>query len=761
MDTGSSAAFSAVTSNVTLSGSGAASQLAVATAPVGGANGAVLGTQPIVEILDAQGNVVTSDSTTQVTVSISGGTGGALGGTQTVTASSGVVTFSDVTLSGLTSETYTLSFVDTGSSAAFSAVTSTVTLSGSDLHIPSSPGEDGTDLASSESTGSVDSVVTMNVVLRDRFGTALGNDFTGPTRVTGVTFAITQGPADAVLSANPSGTSVLAPAQGTGVVAANLISPTPGNVVVSSTIHFAGQPSVALPSTVSINILPSALVQSLTVRTHPVGAGDAEPLAVQPVVELRDGSGNVVTSDNSTEVRAILRPLTSGSSASLNMSCRPAPDQSCRLDAGSVVARAVNGVVTFDRIVVDGALGEAYVLEFTEVTISPNAPVFRAITSNPFSLTGALEAVRADLSNILYEDLRETVEEQQDRFNDMSAGALARLHAGANVPHCGDLESPDIDGALDANPEGIRTNGTWGGHLFDCTSNTHIITDGSFALRYTAAHELEFNLDYTRQEERFLSSADLRGWFVGGYLQRNAITGKATGAIDGVGMNAGIYGALQLQDALYLDYYSSIAAGLHSFSLTFPQAGNTSIVTDGQYQYAAVLGGAALSGKYEFETFTLAPRMGFEGAYAWSSDATVQLYGGLETGSVDIPDYRGLRLFIEPTFRWDQTYLEGVVNEIALTTEVTPSLSCRHYGQEQGNRCGWGLEFAVTRQDDATTGSIIALEGNYSFSYPNDRWSLGLKMSHPLWRGLAQNEFSATIDNNHAIVLGGQLRMEW
>jgi len=631
----------------------------------------------------------------------------------------------------------------------------------SDLHIPSSPGEDGTDLASSESTGSVDSVVTMNVVLRDRFGTALGNDSTGPTRVTGVTFAITQGPADAVLSANPSGTSVLAPAQGTGVVAANLISPTPGNVVVSSTIHFAGQPSVALPSTVSINILPSALVQSLTVRTHPVGAGDAEPLAVQPVVELRDGSGNVVTSDNSTEVRAILRPLTSGSSASLNMSCRPAPDQSCRLDAGSVVARAVNGVVTFDRIVVDGALGEAYVLEFTEVTISPNAPVFRAITSNPFSLTGALEAVRADLSNILYEDLRETVEEQQDRFNDMSAGALARLRAGANVPHCGDLESPDIDGALDANPEGIRTNGTWGGHLFDCTSNTHIITDGSFALRYTAAHELEFNLDYTRQEERFLSSADLRGWFVGGYLQRNAITGKATGAIDGVGMNAGIYGALQLQDALYLDYYSSIAAGLHSFSLTFPQAGNTSIVTDGQYQYAAVLGGAALSGKYEFETFTLAPRMGFEGAYAWSSDATVQLYGGLETGSVDIPDYRGLRLFIEPTFRWDQTYLEGVVNEIALTTEVTPSLSCRHYGQEQGNRCGWGLEFAVTRQDDATTGSIIALKGNYSFSYPNDRWSLGLKMSHPLWRGLAQNEFSATIDNNHAIGLGGQLRMEW
>ena len=107
---------------------GAATQLAVATLPTGGANGAVLETQPIVEIQDAQGNVVTSDSTTQVTVTISAGTGGALGGTQTVTAANGLVSFTDLSLTGLTSETYTLSFVDT--SAAFPAVTSNVSLSG-------------------------------------------------------------------------------------------------------------------------------------------------------------------------------------------------------------------------------------------------------------------------------------------------------------------------------------------------------------------------------------------------------------------------------------------------------------------------------------------------------------------------------------------------------------------------------------------------------------------------------------------------------
>jgi hypothetical protein len=113
---------------VSLSGAGSATQLVVATAPGAGANGSVLGTQPIVEIQDAQGNVVTGDSTTEVAVSISGGSGGTLGGTVSVQAVNGVVTFSDVTLTGLTSETYTLSFVDTG--AAFTAVTSNVSRSG-------------------------------------------------------------------------------------------------------------------------------------------------------------------------------------------------------------------------------------------------------------------------------------------------------------------------------------------------------------------------------------------------------------------------------------------------------------------------------------------------------------------------------------------------------------------------------------------------------------------------------------------------------
>jgi hypothetical protein len=79
VDTG--AAFTAVTSNVSLSGAGSATQLVVATAPGawcewGGSGDAADRGDP-----GCEGNVVTGDSTTEVAVSISGGSGGTLGGT--------------------------------------------------------------------------------------------------------------------------------------------------------------------------------------------------------------------------------------------------------------------------------------------------------------------------------------------------------------------------------------------------------------------------------------------------------------------------------------------------------------------------------------------------------------------------------------------------------------------------------------------------------------------------------------------------------
>jgi hypothetical protein len=100
---------------------GVASKLAVTTQPVGGASGAALTTQPVVTIQDAQGNTVTTDDTTVVTVEILSGGGGTLGGTLTATASSGVATFAGVTLAGTVGTDYVLRFTSGSLTEADSA----------------------------------------------------------------------------------------------------------------------------------------------------------------------------------------------------------------------------------------------------------------------------------------------------------------------------------------------------------------------------------------------------------------------------------------------------------------------------------------------------------------------------------------------------------------------------------------------------------------------------------------------------------------
>lgn len=77
---------------------GAVQQVALRTQPVGGAVGALLETQPVLEFQDAAGNLVTSSSNF-VTAAIASG-GGTLGGNASVAAVAGVVTFTDLRVTG-------------------------------------------------------------------------------------------------------------------------------------------------------------------------------------------------------------------------------------------------------------------------------------------------------------------------------------------------------------------------------------------------------------------------------------------------------------------------------------------------------------------------------------------------------------------------------------------------------------------------------------------------------------------------------------
>ena len=105
---------------------GAASKLAITTAPSQTPNGVAFGIQPVITIQDSSSLTVTGSSAV-VTVSIASGSGGTLIGSTSATAVNGVATFSNLGINGTLGNAYTLSFASTGLT---SVTSSSITLSG-------------------------------------------------------------------------------------------------------------------------------------------------------------------------------------------------------------------------------------------------------------------------------------------------------------------------------------------------------------------------------------------------------------------------------------------------------------------------------------------------------------------------------------------------------------------------------------------------------------------------------------------------------
>ncbi len=95
-----------------------AAALAVQAQPGDAASGAPFGGQPVITVLDDQGNVLATDNTTVVTAEIASG-GGSLTGTTQATAVNGVATFVDLAVSGLVGQRR-LAFNASGLAAAIS-----------------------------------------------------------------------------------------------------------------------------------------------------------------------------------------------------------------------------------------------------------------------------------------------------------------------------------------------------------------------------------------------------------------------------------------------------------------------------------------------------------------------------------------------------------------------------------------------------------------------------------------------------------------
>ncbi|MBK9973360.1 MAG: endoglucanase A [Planctomycetes bacterium] len=117
-----------------------------------------------------------------------------------------------------------------------------------------------------------------------------------------------------------------------------------------------------------LNLPPAA--PSLSISTQPAGAQPATTFTTQPVVELRDGTGALVTNDSITQVTASIQTGTGTSGAALT---------------GTATVTASSGVATFTGLSIDLA-GTGYRLRFT-------ATSFAAASSNAFNVGSSGGAV--------------------------------------------------------------------------------------------------------------------------------------------------------------------------------------------------------------------------------------------------------------------------------------------------------------------------------------------------------------------------------
>ncbi|MBI2917725.1 MAG: hypothetical protein HYY01_06990 [Chloroflexi bacterium] len=305
---------------------GAATMLAIGTAPAGATAGSTFNTQPTVEVHDNGGNVVTT-STASVTFAINTGTSGAvLSGTTTVAAVAGVATFTNLSLN--LAGSYTIR----ATSGVLTAATSgAFTVSGTDAQLA----------FTTEPTGSVAGAAFTTqpvVTVRDASGNTVN------TSTASVTVAITSG--TGISGATLSGTTTVAAVNGVATFTNLSINKANG-----STTYTLTATSSSLTPAVSAAFTPAiGAAAKLAVTTQPAGAIAGINFQTQPAVTIQDAQGNTV---NSTA----------------NVTVAIANNPSAGTLSGTLTVAAVAGVATFTNLNINNA-GTGYTLTATSGTLT-------------------------------------------------------------------------------------------------------------------------------------------------------------------------------------------------------------------------------------------------------------------------------------------------------------------------------------------------------------------------------------------------------
>ena len=313
---GSITSVNSSTINVT---AGAATHLAITTQPSTGAiSGSALGSQPVIKAEDAAGNVDTSGSGTITATSTNAGSVPISAGS-TATMTSGVATFSGLTLTGADGATTTLTFAgDSNTSSA----SNTITMSGAanKLAITTLP-------AVTDASGVALSPQPVITVEDSSSNRVYADSSTVTATVTGAGGTVT------------SGTAVAS--NGVATFSGLALNALAGSYTLTFTDSVGGVATVQSAS-ITVSMGPAAKLAIVTEPSSSVQAGAV--LSQQPVVKVEDTGGNLVTSNTST----VTATLTVGSGTITNAS-----------------VAASGGIATFTALTINAAAG-GYTLTFSD-----------------------------------------------------------------------------------------------------------------------------------------------------------------------------------------------------------------------------------------------------------------------------------------------------------------------------------------------------------------------------------------------------------
>ena len=315
---------------------------------------------------------------------------------------------------------------------------------------------------------------------------------------------------------------------------------------------------------------------------------------------------------------------------------------------------------------------------------------------------------------------------------------------------CGTVTPFDVDGGADGGVDGFSTDGQFGSESYNCSTGVRQIIRGDFGLSYDEDFGTQAMLSATIQREKMITEDHLRGYFLGGYMSRTAISGPADGEIDGLGVYGGLYGARRFMDNLFLDYYLAGSLGRHKFDLLFADTVPDDISADGTYNYWGLFGGLAVSGDTELGGFMVTPRAGLHLSYAsaWDANVTARIPGRSESGRLSIEDQKGVRVFAELGFSFGDT---GDSKENLIYTRLlnmAPRFYCdTPFDSDNDTVCGIGIaaEYLVT---DTLEGDAWGINFDAETSGELSRISLGVFYERQLFRGNGTLRFGTYVSQD-------------